>query len=148
MSKTIEIYTKETIDTDDLYRFLQSNLLEIKGEQKSETGFYFFINNQSHRGVDFYKEEYGYELRMTILSSEADYQIAEAIWEYFSLFVKDAQFLENDEKINRSSFFDFKANAFTKDADLVKILVNHHQETITFFGPKAHFMLGLMCLKG
>lgn len=148
MSKTIEIHTKQTIEGNDLYHFLQDRIENVNGIQKSEEGFYFFKEKESLRGVDFWKENYGYELRTTILSTAADYEVAKWILRYCINFVADAKFYSEEELISKQNVVSlFENNSFNDDAQLVKTLVTHHQETITFFGPKGEFYIGSNVLK-
>lgn len=143
MSQTIEIHTKQTIEGNDLFHFLQDRLENVKGMQKSEEGLYFYVENESLRGVDFWKETYGYELRITILSNVADYEVAKWILRYCINFVADAKFYFEEELIKKQNIvFLVDENSFIEDAQLVKTLVTHHQETITFFGPKDEFYIG------
>lgn len=143
MSQTIEIHTKQTIEGNDLFHFLQDRLENVKGMQKSEEGLYFYVENESLRGVDFWKETYGYELRITILSNVADYEVAKWILRYCINFVADAKFYFEEELIKKQNIvFLVDDNSFIEDAQLVKTLVTHHQETITFFGPKGEFYIG------
>jgi hypothetical protein len=143
MSQTIEIHTKQTIEGNDLFHFLQDRLENVKGMQKSEEGLYFYVENESLRGVDFWKETYGYELRITILSNAADYEVAKWILSYCINFVADAKFYFEEELIKKQNIvFLVDDNSFIEDAQLVKTLVTHHQETITFFGPKEEFYIG------
>lgn len=143
MSKTIEIHTKQTIEGNDLYHFLQDRIENINGIQKSEEGFYFFKENESLRGVDFWKESYGYELRTTILSTAADYEVAKWILRYCINFVADAKFYFEEELVKKQNIVSLvENNSFIDDAQLVKTLVAHHQEAITFFGPKGEFYIG------
>lgn len=148
MSKTIEIHTNQTIEGNDLYHFLQDRIENVNGIQKSEEGFYFFKEKESLRGVDFWKENYGYELRTTILSTAADYEVAKWILRYCINFVADAKFYFEEELISKQNVVSlFENNSFNDDAQLVKTLVTHHQETITFFGPKGEFYIGSNVLK-
>lgn len=143
MSQTIEIHTKQLVEVNDLYKFLQSRTENINGVQKSETGFYFYKENESLRGVDFWKESYGYELRTTILSTDADYEVAKYIIMYCINFIADAKFYVNEVAINKQDIATvFEKNSFLADANLVKTIIAQQQDIITFYGPKGEFYLG------
>ena len=143
MSQTIEIHTKQVVEGNDLFHFLQSRMENVSGVQKSETGFYFYKENESLRGVDFWKESYGYELRTTILSTDADYEVAKYIIMYCINFIADAKFYVDEELVKKQNVISlFENNSFVNDAQLVKTLVVHQEETITFFGPKGEFYIG------
>lgn len=148
MSKTIEIHTKQTINGNDLFHFLQDRLENVNGIQKSEEGFYFFKEEESLRGIDFWKETYGYELRTTILSNTADYELAKWVLVYCINFVEDAKFYVDEEFIKKENVISLlESNSFTDDAKLIKTLTELHQEAITFFGPKGEFYVGTKVLE-
>ncbi len=148
MSQTIEIHTKQKIETNDLYHFLQDRMELLLGEQKSEDVFYFYQDKKSIRGVYFSKETYGYELRLTILSSNADRQIAFYILIYFINFVREATYVLESETTKSQDIMERLENdTFTDDAALIKTLVKHEGSPFTFYGPKGEFYIGPMVLQ-
>lgn len=148
MSQIIEIRTKQLIEGNDLYHFLQGRMDDIHGIQKSETDFYFFKENESLRGVDFFKESYGYELRTTILSTSSDYDIGRWVLIYCINFIKDVQFyLEEELYKSKDVISIIENNTFATHAQLIKTLISHQQEAITFFGPKGEFYVGQHVLR-
>lgn len=144
MSQTIAIQTTTSIDTNDLAYFLQSRIAMLKAEQRAEEGFYFYQDKQSTRGVDFWKENYGYELRTTILASPADYEIVKWILVYFLTFAKEATYVsDEDESIKKDEVVEFATSgSFEADANLIKLIIENNSETITFYGPKGEFYIG------
>lgn len=147
MSKTLEIQTSEPIDANDLYHYLQHRIENIVGIQKSETGFYFYKDQYSTRGIDFFKEDYGYEVRVTALSNAADYEILNEIIRYFLHFRRDAKYMLDDEPIKDILHFDFQQGGFSEDASVISTLVNHHQSEVTLYGPKGEYYIGPKVLK-
>lgn len=150
MSTIIEIHEKEDIDFNDLYRYLQMRNANIVGEMRTEDLVYFYRDKFSTRGVDISKKDYGYEIRMTILSNASDYYTAVYLMEYFKNFRRKAKIIYEDE--TRKDIYnlftdDIIAENFTRDANTVKLLVQVEGHTISFFGPKGEFYIGTNVLK-
>ncbi|WP_100615378.1 hypothetical protein [Confluentibacter citreus] len=143
MSQIIAIHTARTIDANDLYAFLQGRIEQLQGEQKSEDGFYFYQDISSVRGIDFWKEAYGYELRTTILSNQADRNIGRWILNYFVNFVPDSTYFLEGEPVKSQHIASLiEKRTFGEDAILIKTLVEHDASTMTLFGPKGEFYIG------
>ena len=142
MSQHIEIYTNQAVDPNELYYYLETKLGEIKGVKKSEVGLYFYIQDKSTRGVDFWKEDYGYEIRCTSMSSQADYSIAKMLVQYFLDHQKSATFLFDHEPWKEKNVEELHFNSLESDANLIKMMMQINNETITLFGTQRKFHIG------
>lgn len=151
MSYTIQIHEKEEIDFDDLYRYLQMRNSDTVGQLRNDDLVYFYRDGYSFRGVDFSKEDYGYEIRLTILSNAADYYTAVLLMEYFKMFRREAKIIDENETTIKDIYNLFTdeiiADNFKRDVNTVKLLVEYEGHTITFYGPNAEFYIGPNVLK-
>lgn len=148
MSQIIEIHTKNEIDINDLYKFIVSRSENIKGIEKAENGFYFYQDMTSTRGIDFWKEDYGYEVKLTVLSNSADKEIAKYILVYFLSFVRDAHYIIDGTKINNDEIIDeIIINNFHDEAQTIKKLIEHNYDCLTFFGANTEFYLGQKAMR-
>ncbi|MGV0941061.1 hypothetical protein [Empedobacter sp. ULE_I140] len=146
MSQHIEIHTQQLIDPDHLYYYLEATLGSINAIKKSDEGLYFYIQDQSTRGVDFWKENYGYEIRCTSMSSQADYSIAKVLVQYFLDFQKSAVILFDNEPWKYNNVEKLRFNTLESDANIIKMMVQLNNETITLFGTQRQFHIGVNVL--
>jgi len=137
MSIIHSLITSDLCAADVLLLFMGENYGDVKCEIRSEDVWYFYIKNESARGVDFSKEDYGYEIRNTIMSNEADYRLAAALAKYSAIFTKGRIRNEDGKYVNPEQIFskeDIKSN-LQNDARMIQILSGQKEE-IKIFGPE------------
>ncbi len=131
------LITNDLCAADVLLLFMGKNYGDVKCEIRSKDVWYFYIKNESARGVDFSREEYGYEIRNTVLSNEADYILAGALAKYSALFTNGKIRNEEGKYINPEQIFseeDIKSTQ-QNDASMIQFLSGQKEE-IEIFGPE------------
>lgn len=141
MGYYIRFNTTAKVDVTDMYQFMQAQLGPVIGEERQD-GYYFYVMGQSARGVDFYPEGTGYEVRLVVLSSIADTQIATTIVKYFKLVCRDTRYFINEEPWLNGNPNEIPYPEFAEDAQMIKALIEEDANVLTFFGPKEQFYIG------
>ena len=145
MSIIHELITEKKINIDKFAEllFLKIDNLEIE-ERNEGTYYYFYIEDESTRGVDFIKKDYGYELRNTLLSSRADYILANNIADLARQLTKDEWWTEEEEKVVKEDRLFTEEDIFEirkSEASTVMMLLKNNDQ-LSFYGPIRAFHLG------
>lgn len=150
MSKIFNIITAEEIVKEDLFHTIHHEIPTLKGEIKSDEGLYFYSEGTSIRGIDFWKVDNGYEVKINGLSTKDDYKIAAIIIQYFrkmqehGLF-KDLKYTLDGEpySFQKAWFRDIENDYdFDENAKIIKQISDLDDNIITIFGPTREAHIG------
>lgn len=146
MSVLHRIITDKEIDPDVLLGSLQNTYPQVEGRDEGEGVLYFYLDQESCRGVNLSKTDYGYELRTTIMSDDMDYrlanEIATIVWQ-----VTEATIVDEDDEAVVQPMEVFPKSRYYKmilaDAQLIHLLSGPPEnKQITLFGPLCQVYFG------
>lgn len=141
MSLIHHIITKRPLDVAKLTNFV-SNISNAMCENRGEGTYYFWIEGKSTRGFDITIDGDDIEVRNTILSSAADYELTNKIVQQIKTLTDGIILDEADEQVKLLPLFDHKriSEAELKDCALIQTLSKLHED-IAIYGPirKVHF---------
>lgn len=143
MSILHELRTAKDFDLKKLYEDLGNRVPNLCIEERGNDIYYFYCHGTSTQGVDLSKEEYGYEIRNTILSSKADFVLSNHIAELVQQYTQCEIWSEEDEHITSHPVFsesDIEYNR-KQEADTITVLLKDGQR-YSFYGPVRQFHLG------
>lgn len=149
MSKLIYLKANKSLDIDLLANSVAAVVPNLRGEKRSETLFFFWIEGASARGIDVsFESEQLIEFRNTICSNEADYHLTNQL-------VELAQYLFGGELKNEASELVYlpiyTAEQIVKDmqsdAEMVQAMIAMQNKTLTLYGPQRKIHIGPRCLE-
>ncbi len=136
MSTIHKIITEEKYEKDMIVGIMQGTIDNLRAELRGENVVYLYVDNKSTRGVDLSIEDYGYEIRNTILSSEADYNLTNLLIEVLLNITSGILMNEDDEPINGPYIYD-EINIkkmMSHDAQSIIVLAKENYE-VAIYGP-------------
>jgi len=143
MSITHEIHTEKYLDIDNVISTLSraDNTLQVQNQGKGI--YHFYSNGKSTRGVDLSKEDYGYEIRNTVLSAAADFEIANQLGKIVCLQTEGKVYTEEEEEADPNMLFSSNdiQRIREQEASVVLALLNDGKP-ISFYGPVRQFHFG------
>ncbi len=142
MSLIHKIKSEQKYDKDMIVGIMQGTVDNLRAEIRGENVVYLYIDNKSTRGVDLTFEDYGYEIRNTILSSEADYNLTNLLIEVLLNITDGILMNEDDEPIDGPYIYDGVAikDMVLHDAQSIVVIAKENNE-VAIYGPvrKTHF---------
>ncbi len=142
MSHTYKITTIQRIDIADLVSDLRQNRVAAYAIDRSPT-YQIFEDGNSVRGVEITEEDYGYEIRMTVLANSNDYllcnQIAFILCNKLKGVLTDE---EGNEKFIGTLFYDLDiSERINSDIETIFALLKEGHD-IDILGPIREFSFG------
>lgn len=152
------IKTEKKFKFKRLFKELKRNYLNIEFEERTENLYYLWLSDFSARGVDISVEKENWvELRNTILSSEADYQLTELTATIICALFKGKVFIDNQDfdskndppelafnRIKLPLFDDiFKELQYVKDVQTMGYMIEANQGSCGIQGPFRQAQFGL-----
>lgn len=142
MSHTYTVTTNKRIDIADLISELRQKRIAAYAIDRSPT-YQIFEDRYSTRGVEITEEDYGYEIRMTVLANSNDYllcnQIAFILCNNLNGTLTDE---EGNEKFIGTLFYDLDiSERINSDIETTFALLREGHN-IDIFGPIREFSFG------
>lgn len=141
MSVTHRIKCYQPVYTSDLENFLAQNN-EISGEHRGGGVYYFYEWGKSSRGMDITILNENVEVRNTVLSNRADYELTNKLVYHLLLSTSGLLFTQEGEHIKSMiPFSDESINELIqRDGELIQQMSREHED-IALDGPirKVHF---------
>lgn len=161
MSTLHYIKTKQNPDLQRLSKEIQKTISNVKINEKSETLYYFWLDQESTRGVDVSIEKpFFVEIRNTAHSNSADYRLTNLIADELCHLFQGEPFKDNDDydeddstspEFSAVSLPLFSAEKIAHqpihDAQILKVLVDNETDAITLFGSVRTIDIGPSFLK-
>ncbi len=162
MSTTRYIKTRVATDPQQLENDFTSAIPDLRVRQKADNLSYLWLDKKSSRGVDLtFETPYWIEIRNTSNSNLADYELTNSLAEALCLLYDGQPYLDNedyDEDDPNSAEYisgalplfsnDEIKSAYLRDAEIIKILVEHDGSIITLFGPNSSIDIGPYVMSG
>lgn len=155
MSFSHYIKTNAPLDFILLQKIIKRTLGDVKYEQRAENLCYFWINQNSTRGVDVSIEDENWvEIRNTSLSNGADYNLTNELVTSICNLYKGELYKENEyyneDETDSEEFIVIQQPIFpqdqwheklVQDTSTLRIMISQLQLNMTLFGPirKTHF---------
>lgn len=136
MSLIHKIKADNKYDKDMIVGIMQGTVDNLRAELRGENVVYLYVDNKSTRGVDLTFEDYGYEIRNTILSSEADYNLTNLLIEVLLNITDGTLMNEDDEPIDGPYIYDEATikEMVLHDAQTIIVLSKENNE-VAIYGP-------------
>lgn len=142
MSIIHHIKPKKPLDLEELNNFAEEQE-EICIENRGEGIYYYWVDQKSTRGFDITLENNEIEVRNTIMSSRADYELTDILVKQILKMTSGKIYDEDGEAINDFPLFDDEwiNERERQDCQTVHIPSKDHGE-IAIFGPKYKVFFG------
>ena len=143
MSWIFFIKTENRVNFKDVYIKLKYDR-SVNAIEVSDTLVYFYGPGLSTRGIDVSLEEYGYEIKITVMSNESDLSLALRIMQIVSEMTGGKIYDEEDNELIGPSYLteEFIKNSFINDMKLIFKVINDTGNTIEFPGPTRSVFIG------
>jgi hypothetical protein len=144
LSTVYRIKTNKKIVLKDIFDYLSNEFPNLSAEEREKDYVFFYLNGMSTRGVDVSLENYGLEIRNTVMSNKADIMLTFRIIMYLITVTESLAFDEDDNKILPGYFIDKKIieNNFKNDLRTIFLIIENMKKTIEFPGPTRSVFIG------
>lgn len=150
MSIIINIHTAQNLVYSNLFNGIKRRIPNLQEIIKSEEGRYFYAEGTSIRGIDFWEEDGGYEIKVNAMSSKDDYKIANAILGHFMKrkgqgLMPDLKFFRDGEPITENVIWFENSEideSFNRDCIHIRLMSKISNGPVTIFGPTREMHIG------
>lgn len=145
MSKVTKIHTDKTIELLKVCEALaEHDAYQIHVKYYDETIIQYFMHGVSTRMNEVSKEEYGYDVRITSIACEQDFELYRDTVKYMMLLTGGKAIYESDDEIiDANDYFndDFISSAVTQEFEMSMLLAGE-KKGLGFFCPLRPFFVG------
>ena len=143
MSINHYVKTKKKLDFEQLTDYLADIFPSLQVLRRDKDIYYYWLHGHSTRGMDITREKRRYyEIRNTLLSNEADYQIANLIGRFLTEYYGGKIYDEYEDPLDRQVIFteEEMEERQTDDVNLLMVLLEHGQEFAFFLANRKVYL--------